>query len=212
MYPPRQPQPSPYPPPPAPLPPLAAPTVGPGYAALPAHGSRPRIAVVVPLAVLCVGLMAGIFWGFALSVMPGLARVGDVTFVATMQQMNAAIENVVFGAIFLGGVVFPAVAVATEAIARRRAGALLAGLGLVLYVATVGITMAVNIPLNETLATAHEAHGQSAAAARAAFEQPWVAAHLVRTLTCTAAMACLILVPHVGRRAPNPAVRSPRAW
>lgn len=171
-------------------PPAAQPYLPP---APPPAPRRAPFGTIVLLATTCVGLMAGIFWGFALSVMPGLARTDDATFVHSMQQMNAAIENLPFGLVFVGGLVFPAVAVVSELRARRRSGAILSALALLLYVVTLAITAGINIPLNNALAAAGTSH-HAIAAARQGFEGTWVAAHAVRTLTCTLSMLCLILV------------------
>lgn len=167
----------------------------PGYAPHVAPPSPPRLrrpgfGLINIASVGCVGLMAGIFWAFVVSVMPGLAALDDAGFVAAMQHLNAAIENPAFGFVFVGGLIFPAVAVGLELRAGRRRGAVLAAAGLGCYLVTLAITMMVNIPLNEALAAA----GQGDAAARAAFEGPWNAAHLVRTFTCTVGMLLLIKV------------------
>ena len=55
------------------------------------------------LAVLTVGLMAGVYAAFAFAVMPGLARTADRTFVEAMQRINVAILNGWFLVCFLGG-------------------------------------------------------------------------------------------------------------
>lgn len=159
----------------------------------PHSSARPRrigVGLINIASVGCVGVMAGIFWAFVVSVMPGLAALDDTAFVAAMQHINAAIENPVFGFVFVGGLIFPAIAVVLELRAGRRRGALLAAAGLGCYVVTLAITMVVNIPLNDALAAA--SHGDTVA--RAAFEDPWNAAHLVRTFTCTAGMLLLIKV------------------
>ena len=54
------------------------------------------------VATLAMGLLAGVFYTFAVSVMPGLARSDDRTFVAAMQQINVAIQNPWFSLTFLG--------------------------------------------------------------------------------------------------------------
>ncbi|MDR3034000.1 MAG: DUF1772 domain-containing protein, partial [Kitasatospora sp.] len=61
-------------------------------------------------AVLLTGLSAGLFYSYACSVMPGLARVGDRAFVDTMQRINTAILNGWFMLGFLGALVLIAAA------------------------------------------------------------------------------------------------------
>ncbi|SDI44786.1 Uncharacterized membrane protein [Actinokineospora alba] len=147
---------------------------------------------VLWLATMTVGLIAGVFYAFAISVMPALAKTDDRTFVDTMQNINRAIENGAFGSAFLGSFVFTGAAAIMEHRLGRRAAARWVLASFLLYVVAVAITMGVNVPLNQDL----EAAGAPAsipdlAAVRAAFEGPWNSAHLVRTVACVLALGCL---------------------
>lgn len=137
------------------------------------------------------GLIAGLFAAFSYAVMPGLAGTDDATFVSSMQRINVAILNPVFGLCFGGALVLTALAVL---LGRDRAGAGWIVAGLVLYVAVLVVTFAVNVPLNDRL----DAATGDPAAARAVFETSWVAWNHVRSLLCTAAFGCLCwaLVQH----------------
>lgn len=136
------------------------------------------------LATLSTGLVAGLFAAFAYAVSPGLRRVDDGAFVQTMRAVNAAILNPVFGLLFAGGLlaVVAAAVLTWSTDARPWVVA-----GAVLYAATVLLTLAANVPLNDALA----AGAGSAAHLRAAFEDAWTRWNLVRTGTGTAAFACL---------------------
>ncbi|HYH31509.1 MAG TPA: hypothetical protein VD903_14085 [Pseudonocardia sp.] len=61
-------------------------------------------------ATLTSGLYAGLFYTFAVSVMLGLRRLDDRTFVDAMQQINLAVENGWFMGVFLGAPVPAALA------------------------------------------------------------------------------------------------------
>src|SRR5918994_824860 len=61
-------------------------------------------------ATLTTGLMAGLYYAYAISVMPGLSRTDDRTFVSAMQQINVAIINPWFFVSFFGALVFTALA------------------------------------------------------------------------------------------------------
>lgn len=130
------------------------------------------------------GLVAGIFLAFATAVMPGLARGDDRTFVAALQQVNVAIVNPLFVTVLVAPVLLLGVAAFTG---PARWWVLAA---LVLRVATLLVTGAGNIPLNDALAAAG---ATDPAAARQAFEDPWNRLHLVRTLTVTAAFGCCLV-------------------
>src|SRR6266540_3801200 len=61
-------------------------------------------------AALTMGLMAGLFYAYACSVMLGLRRADDRTFVDGMQRINVAILNGWFFASFLGALLLTALA------------------------------------------------------------------------------------------------------
>jgi uncharacterized membrane protein len=137
-------------------------------------------------ATLTTGLMAGLFAAFSYAVMPGLARTDDAAFVQSMQRINVAILNPVFGICFGGAALFGVLAVVLHL--RRSAALPWVVAGLVLYVAVLVVTMALNVPLNDRL----EAAGRGdPAAARAAFEDAWVRWNVVRSVLCVAAFGCL---------------------
>jgi uncharacterized membrane protein len=143
-------------------------------------------------ATIMMGLMAGLFYGFACSVMPGLGRADDRTFVTAMQRINVAILNGWFALAFGGAVVVTALAglLHIGEVGRPALWWILAAF--LLYVATLVITMAVNVPLNDELEAAGDADDISDLhAVRARFETAWVRWNLARTIANTAAFLCL---------------------
>ncbi len=145
--------------------------------------------IVLGAAVIAMGLFAGLFYTFTLTVMPGLTAADDRTLVEAMQQM---IDNPAFPLTFLG-----AGALATVALfqARRSGSTKTAGwivAGLALYTVTVIITFAVHTPLNYELKDAGDpTRIENLAAVRDDFVTPWVAWDIVRTLASTAAFGSL---------------------
>lgn len=146
-------------------------------------------------ATVTMGLMAGLFYAFAIAVMPGLARSGDRTFVEAMQRINVAILNGWFAVGFGGALVFTALAAALHL--GRDARPVLPWIvaALLLYGAALLITFVVNVPLNDALAGAGEPDRMGdvtrLAAVRERFEARWVRWNAARALVCTAALACL---------------------
>ena len=61
-------------------------------------------------ATLTTGLMAGLYYAYAISVMLGLSMTDDRTFLSAMQQINVAILNPWFFVSFFGALVFTALA------------------------------------------------------------------------------------------------------
>ena len=80
-----------------------------------ATGARHEL--VLGAAAAATGLLAGLFYGYACSIMPGLHASSDRTAVEAMQNINEAIHNPVFFASFLGA---PALAIWALAIERRH--------------------------------------------------------------------------------------------
>ncbi|MFD2472313.1 anthrone oxygenase family protein [Amycolatopsis silviterrae] len=140
---------------------------------------------VLVAAVVAAGLIAGLFYAYAVSVMPGLAHADDHTFVTAMREINVAILNGWFLLSFLGA---PLLAVVLCFISRAREGLPWLIAGAVLLVAMLVITGAVNVPMNDALA----AQGADLAALRARFEQPWVLWNTVRTVASVAGFGCLV--------------------
>jgi uncharacterized membrane protein len=140
--------------------------------------------VVLLLATVTTGLVAGLFAAFAYAVSPGLRRVDDETFVGTVRAVNAAILNPVFGLLF-GGSLVAALLAAVLAWDTGARGWVVAGA--VLQVVTVGVTMLANVPRNEELAAGES----SADRLRADYESRWNAWNVVRTATGVAATASL---------------------
>lgn len=65
-------------------------------------GSNRIATVLLMVSTVLVGLMAGLFFAFDVSVMPGLARGDERTYVTAMQNFNAVIDgNGLFGTVFV---------------------------------------------------------------------------------------------------------------
>ena len=135
--------------------------------------------------------MAGFYYAYACSVMLGLARTDDRTFVAAMQAINASVRNAAFAPAFFGSLLL-SVALAVAAVARRRPGArwMVAAAGL--YAASFVVTLTLNVPLNEALAAAGPVDRiVDLAAVRAAFEGSWVTWNLFRTALASGSLLAL---------------------
>ena len=167
--------------------------------------SRARTAVLF-LAVVLAGILAGFFLTYAFTIMPGLETTDDRTFVEAFQGLERMFGSfdhgynwpVLLG--FAGGFL---VTIAAIVLHRRRPIVKWLVAALVLYVATVAVTGAVNVPLNDEITAAGDAAGIDAARVRADFrEDRWRAWNLVRTATSLGAFACLCwaLFLHGSRR------------
>ena len=141
------------------------------------------------LAIITLGLSAGFFLTYQISVMPGLARTDDATYVQSMQSINANVRSAPFAVVFFG----PLPILVAAGLAWRRVRPLCATMltaAAVYALGVLGVTMLGNVPLNDQLATSTGA----AEAARASFEQPWLRLHLIRTSCVLAAFASVVVV------------------
>jgi uncharacterized membrane protein len=142
-------------------------------------------------ATLTMGLVAGVFALYAHTIMPGLKKTDDRTFVSAFQSLDRAIVNPWFMlTAFLGALVLTIAA--TIAHLGQDALPWIAA-ALVLYAITFVITIAVNVPLNDALKAAGDPDQiRDLAAVRAAFDEGrWAAFNLVRTFLSTGAFALL---------------------
>lgn len=149
--------------------------------------------VVLLLATIVNGLLAGFFYAFVHTAMPGLARRDDRTYVGAFQGIDQAVYNPWFMSSFVGA---PLLAAAALLLALDEDGgtiALLVG-ALVLALATVVITAAVHLPLNKQIQEADLDQGADPAVARARFERRWVRFNIVRTVTSVGAFVVLTVV------------------
>lgn len=157
--------------------------------------------VVLIAATVLTGLAAGVIGLYAHTIMPGLKKTDDHTFVAAFQAMDRAILNPWFMTTFFGALILIGTATVQHLGTGRRAALPWLGMALVLYLVAVVITMVVNVPLNDALRAAGDPDHIDVAQARAAFsEARWAAWNYVRVLTSTGAFVILTGVLAAARR------------
>lgn len=105
------------------------------------------------LALLASGLMAGLFYAYSISVIWGLDRAPPQAAIDSMNGINVAIINPLFLSVFMGAPVVAALAAFLFwQSGQTTAMWLFAGAALVYAVGTFGVTMAMNVPMNDALA------------------------------------------------------------
>jgi uncharacterized membrane protein len=144
-------------------------------------------------ATLTTGLVAGVFYAYAVSVNLGLGVQPDASYIATMQAINEKIQNPLFFLSFFGAVLFLLVALAVH-LPRPRLGRFwLIALASALYVGGgFLLTVVVNVPLNEELARVGDTPAGELARVRAAYEGPWNFWNGVRTVFSFLAFVALV--------------------
>lgn len=151
---------------------------------------------------VCLGMIAGMFFDWATSIMPALSEADDRTYVVVMQKTITTINNSpLFLLSFMGAFVFSGAAAVLQYRLGARATARWILAALALYMVAVLVTGVVHLPLNNTLEFAGDPDAiGDLATLRADTEQPWADGHIVRTVATTLALACLCRAMLVARR------------
>ncbi|WP_404962502.1 DUF1772 domain-containing protein [Streptomyces sp. 147326] len=160
-------------------------------APVPAGRGKAATALLLVSTIL-MGLMAGLFFAFDVSVMPGLAAGDERTYVTAMQNFNAAIDgNGLFGMAFVLALLASAASAIVEFRKGRRTVAIWVAAATVAYFLVLMITFSVNIPLNNQLADAGDAAKLTDFSIVDKFKSTWVTTNIIRTLLCTVALTAL---------------------
>jgi uncharacterized membrane protein len=142
---------------------------------------------------LALGVFAGFFYTYEVSVMGGFARLPDADFISAMQSVNAAIRNWAFAPGFFGAALLALLTALLHIREWRQPKALLIlGSALIYTSGALILTMQINVPLNEWLA----AQGPPAlmpdpGAIRVQYEHDWVFWNLVRSIVSCLAFAMM---------------------
>ncbi|GIG37524.1 anthrone oxygenase family protein [Cellulomonas pakistanensis] len=147
---------------------------------------------VLGAAALASGLLAGLLWGFACAVVPGMRRAGPDAAVAVFRGVNAVIVRPVFLLVLLGAPVLAAAGVGLAA-AGAPVAVPWAAAGLAGVLATLAVTSAVNVPINDRLARAALDGADARRSAWAQVDGAWHRANRARTATATAGTALLLV-------------------
>lgn len=156
--------------------------------------------IILLLATIILALMAGLFFAYSCSVVPGLGRLPDRDYLSAMQSINRAILNPVFLLCFMGTLLLLP---GSAWMSFRSSGAhsrfwLLLLASAAYGVGVFGVTMAGNVLLNNMLdklditgCLPEQLHTQ-----RAAFEARWNSLNHIRTgfailALIAAVLACL---------------------
>lgn len=133
-------------------------------------------------AVVLTGLSAGLFYAWAVSVIPGTRKVIDITYLESMQSINRAILNPAFYLIFFGSLL----ALGLSTIQQIESGTIfwvLLTATLLYLIGTFGVTIFGNVPLNDALDTLDLGELSTAEKSkfRNSYELKWNRFHSIRT-------------------------------
>lgn len=150
--------------------------------------------IILVLTATLTGLMAGLFYAWSCSVMPGFARLKDREFVAAMQAANRAIQNPVFFAAFFGAPLFLMISTILNYGESTRFALLLAA-SFIYLIGNFCVTIAGNVPLNNILESfdLSSATDEETARQRTAFERRWNVLNHIRAVSSTIAFILVVI-------------------
>jgi uncharacterized membrane protein len=108
--------------------------------------------IILAIAILFTGLMAGIFFTWSNAVKPGIGKLSDIEYLTALQSMNRVILNNTFKLVFIGAVIAVAlVPVFYFNLYPKNIFWLFISALIIYWVGAFGVTIFGNIPLNEIL-------------------------------------------------------------
>lgn len=149
--------------------------------------------IILLAAAVTTCLSAGIFYAYAVSVVPGIGRLRDGAYLSAIQSINRAILNPWFLVVFMAPV-FLLPFSAWQQFARPADAAwwALVAAAVIYIVGVFGVTVAANVPLNEWLDKQDltQAGERAMQEWRQRFEGPWNRWNTVRTVASV--LACIL--------------------
>jgi len=145
-------------------------------------------------AILLTGLSAGLFYAWAVSVIPGTQRVSTTSYLESMQAINRAILNPAFYVVFFGPVIALGISIYQHYSEKLPFWLLVLAMAFY-FLGTFGVTVFGNVPLNDQLDLLEltKLTPSDAEEFRRSYEQKWNRFHLLRTVSAVAS-ACLALL------------------
>ena len=151
------------------------------------------------LAIMLCSLVAGLLFGFAIVVMPGIAKLNDKGFLSAFKHMDEIIQNnqPLFILVWAGSILSIIITLILGIMNLIGTQIYILILASILYLVGVQLpTFRFNIPLNNSLQNLDiESLGESEAAlCRVDFETPWNRWNRIRTVNAILAVSMLLLL------------------
>ena len=151
--------------------------------------------IILALAILLTGLMAGIFFTWSNAVKPGIGKLSDIEYLRALQSMNRVILNNAFRIIFLGAIIAVAlVPVFYFNLYPKNIFWLFVFTLVIYWIGVFGVTVSGNIPLNEILdkTNLESITSEEIKTLRMSIEVKWNNFNLIRCIS--SAITFLILI------------------
>lgn len=144
--------------------------------------------------VLLTALSAGFFLAWSVSVILGIKKVGDFTYLELMQNINREILNPVFFIVFFGSLILLIVNACLQFNNKAIFLWVLASAAIYL-IGTFGITVLGNVPLNNELDSLNisKLNTSELKKFRTHYENHWNQYHSIRTIAAMISFALLLI-------------------
>ena len=151
------------------------------------------------LSILLCALVAGLVFGFAIVVMPGIAKLSDREFLVAFKHMDMIIQNnqPLFMLVWMGSILTVLGTLILGILNLHSEEITLLWIASILYLLGVQLpTIRFNIPLNNALQNLDimDLNDSELAIFRVEFETPWNRWNRVRTLNAIATVSILIFL------------------
>lgn len=157
--------------------------------------------VTLLLSIIFCSLVAGLLFGFAIVVMPGIAKLSDKEYLLTFKHMDGIIQNnqPLFVLVWAGSILSVILTLVLGIMNLKGEQLYLLAGAASLYLVGVQLpTFLVNIPLNNELQNLdiEELEETQAKSSRAKFETPWNRWNRIRTINAIVAVSMFLLALH----------------
>jgi len=152
--------------------------------------------VILALAILFTGLMAGIFFTWSNAVKPGIGKLSDLEYLKALQSMNRVILNNTFKIIFGGAIITTALLPAFYFNLYPNNVFWIFVLILFIYwIGAFGVTVLGNIPLNELLdkTSLDSISLEEGKTLRTSIELKWNNLNLIRSISSGVSFVLLLV-------------------
>jgi len=149
--------------------------------------------ILLVIAVLGSGLMAGLFSSFSNFIMKSLAMISSASGISAMQSINIVIVRPAFILVFFGTGVLSLLALVVGWQELNTMARIFGSMGATMYIlGGVGVTMVFNVPLNNSLAVVEAGSGAGEKMWQI-YLVKWVFWNHVRSLATMLSTLCLVL-------------------
>ncbi|MDG1440910.1 MAG: DUF1772 domain-containing protein [Flavobacteriales bacterium] len=152
--------------------------------------------IILALAILFTGIMAGIFFTWSNAVKPGIGKLSDLEYLKALQSMNRVILNNTFKIIFGGAIITTALLPAFYFNLYPNNVFWIFILILFTYwIGAFGVTVVGNIPLNELLdkTSLDSISLEEAKVLRTSIEVKWNNLNLIRSISSGVSFVLLVV-------------------